>query len=78
MDLIKEEYDDFYANPRRLRDPGSGPPRLNTNLHLRVKLNSVLFVSALQPEYIHHILNEKNKKERDVWRATTAFYVRTE
>ena len=64
--IEQDEVSMRYSNPKRYRDEGTGPVRLNTHVRLRPGLYSLLFISSLHPEYIYNMQMKVYEDERDL------------
>ena len=68
---MEDDGDRAYADPKRKRDPGTGPVRLGTILELNEGQYSLMFVSAMHSDYIYYY-TEVYGKEKDVAQAISA------
>ena len=61
------EFDDAdraYADPKRRRDPGTGPIRLGSILELNEGQYSLMFVSSMHSDYVYYYTEVLGKDEK--------------
>ena len=62
-DELEDDNDRAYADPKRKRDPGTGPIRLGTILELNEGQYSLLFVASMHSDYIYYYTEVHGKEE---------------
>ena len=62
-DEYEDDIDRAYADPKRKRDPGTGPIRLGTLLELNEGQYSLMFVASMRSDYIYYYTEVHGKEE---------------